>query len=80
LHAPDYASLAGFWTQHDLGPQCRTLDQDDLVAALECGLCPTDEQARSWITQIDHVHRDVLSQSQFESGVRELLGIEAAAA
>ena len=72
LHAPEYASLSGFWTRHDLGPQVNRLEASAVGQALEASL--DTARGAGWMAESRRVHREVLSAERFEEGVRWLLG------
>lgn len=74
LHGPDYASLAGFWQRFELGPQCQELAPDRVLESVGQALQRDSACESTWLNEIGRVHEQVLSQRQFEEGVRRLVG------
>ena len=73
LHAPDYASLSGFWKEHVLGPEIHTLESSQIVSGLISALRSNIDQFQAWIAAGQKVTEHVIGLKQFAAAVAEFL-------
>jgi hypothetical protein len=76
LHAPDYSSVGQFWSQHALGPWCKTLDAAALADTIQTGLCGWPALQSAWAQEVRNVHEHELSADRFAEGIRRLCRVE----
>ncbi len=73
LHAPDYASLSGFWRQHLLGPEIHTLDLAAVEAAVRVSVQARPEQKQAWNAAGELAVNNAIGPAQFASAAKEFL-------
>ncbi len=73
LHAPAYASLAGFWHQHPLGPWCAQCDHRDVLTTVTEAVRANEFERRKWGTEIVRAQEESLGLRQFAAGVMRLV-------
>jgi hypothetical protein len=73
LHAPDYASLTGFWQQHAVGPEIHSLDKNVIQAEVKQALL-ADRSIRSrWTNAGAEAMETALGPKQFTAAVEAFL-------
>lgn len=73
LHAPDYASLSGFWKHYAMGPVCDQCDASRALASVSEGLLSQSAQRQQWVREIGTAHEQALGVQQFQHGVEHLV-------
>lgn len=73
LHAPQYASLSGFWEHHAMGPLCSQCGARELGETVTRALLADRQQQQKWVAEIERVQAHTLGVKQFQLGVDRLV-------
>lgn len=73
LHAPEYASLTSFWTQHVMGPVCDQCCSERLRTVVTEALSADFTQQNRWKAAIATAHELALGIRQFEDRVEHFV-------
>ena len=74
LHAPDYASLRGFWKNYPLGPVCDRVDAGAVAETLRTSL-ENPAAFDAALVASDRAYREVLGPGPFAAGASRLLDV-----
>ncbi len=73
LHAPEYASLTGFWQQYPVGPASHARNAGTLLPHVIDGLQANHVRTAAWVEEVIRASEHALGPKQFDSAVQYLV-------